>query len=158
MGVAPVVGTAGRVQGIAEADDAGWVRCEAVLGRDLRGDTTAHRLAAREERARLQAGRRGLPDGVAPRVDERGFERWPAVGSSASGRHVGEVERVDRHLPRDESPGDALHPGVTLAGPGAMREDEERGIERRGGVERHAGDCSRTAASGCLQISTNVDL
>ena len=41
---------------------------------------------------------------------------------------------------------------------GAMREDEERGIERRGGVERHAGDCSRTAASACLQISTNVDL
>jgi hypothetical protein len=112
------------------------------LGRQVRGHASAHRLAADEHRAR--PGRRATDGGVHGGPKRLFQHRWP-VGHLAADGHIGEVERHDVDAQRGQPLGVAPHEGADLAGPGAVREDEDQ-LGRRSLAR--VGQCRQRRAAG----------
>ena len=120
---AQVFRLAGRMQRIAEKHQAAHVA--RTDGRDLRGDAPAHRFAADRElvaRVRTQA----LDHGPIA-----GFELAVRIGNAAALFRVGEIERDGIDPARGKPGREAYHEIASLAGAGAVREDERNAHVRR---------------------------
>ncbi len=144
--IAAILVAAGRVQRIAEEHDPASGSGPAV-GRDVRGNPAAHRLAA-DEHGAAALGLHGL--------DHRGvarLERRPPIGNAPALLGIEEIERDHVDAKLREGGGERGHEAAVLSGARAVREDQ-RGIHARLGRFVHARRHGRVAVEGDRQLST----
>ena len=151
-----LVGLSGRMERIAEREHT--IQRVALCGK-VRRDAAAHRLAAREQRARLANGSSGDIDHTA----EGAFQNRGLIGRASTSFHVRKVERPDIDAHFCEPTRDADDEWMALAGAGAVREDDAQiGSRLRcGGIPHCRGvssafDGNRQARAYNRDISTHL--
>jgi len=123
-----LLGSAGRMQRIAEQHHAGDAERFGVIGRcEMRGDAASHRLAADEHRVAAEMPTRRVDGSAVARIEHVGPVRKPAALLG-----VQKVESHDVDAACGEPPREVDHERAVLSGAGAVRE-YERGVCDRGG-------------------------
>ncbi len=136
VGRAQVFRLVGRMEGVAEADEAGsLLRGEGLIGDEAR-DASAHRLAADQQR---RSARPGLGENRPELGNERlGFRRRALFSAVASARHVGELEAQRLDVPLLQELGEGFKERAVHGPSGAVRAEESRD-RRRGRGDQEGG-------------------